>query len=42
MNFLNKEAKLDIGAGGKSLISGKEIKDGITLSPISFEIYEKA
>ena len=42
MNFLNEEAALDIEAGGISLVSGEEIKEGLTLSPISFEIYKKA
>ncbi len=39
MNFTPEHKTMDIGNGGKSMVSGKEIKGTITLPPWGFDVY---
>ncbi|MDI9500546.1 MAG: beta-galactosidase [Clostridiaceae bacterium] len=41
MNFTPEQKSIDIGDGGKSMVSGEEIKGSITLPPWGFDIYIK-
>jgi beta-galactosidase len=41
MNFLPEAASVDIGEGGTSLVSGKEINSVLSLAPHGFEVFSR-